>query len=370
MGIIKNIERKGKRLLIGLLTSAISTRSATREEITAVSPKRILVIRQHNQMGDMLRAVPALRAIKESYPGVEVTILTGPINRDVMLNNPYVDRVLTYNSRNPLALISLVRAMRRGRHDMVIVLHTVSFSFSSAMLGLMSGSRFRVGSTSERFGNKMSNSFYHLELPLPSEAELRGMNEAEHNLYPLRTIGIRTDDISPVLVPTKDEVGWADDFVSAHGEAESVKLVVHPGAGKAQNIWPPERFAEVVNLLAARARLAVFVVEGPRDSRPVAVFRRLCEAPHVLVAGRSVGEVAAVMLKCDLVLCNDTGIMHVSSAVGARTLAVFGPTDPVRWAPRCPNLHIARAKDGNLAQLDPAQVYEKAMSVLEVAISS
>jgi ADP-heptose:LPS heptosyltransferase len=70
------------------------------------------------------------------------------------------------------------------------------------------------------------------------------------------------------------------------------------------------------------------------------------------------------MQNSDLVLCNDTGVMHVASAAGARTLAVFGPTDPVRWAPRCPNLHIVRAKDGNLAALSATQVFEKTMSVL------
>jgi hypothetical protein len=210
MGLIKTIESKGKRLLVGVFTSVVKTRSLTREEILATPPRRILVIRQHNQMGDMLLAVPALRAIKESLPGSEVTILTAPINRAVMVNNPYIDGVFTYNSRKPFGAISLIRAIRRARYDMVIVLHTVSFSFTSAMLGLFTGARFRVGSTSEPFGNSMSNSCYHYELPLPGEAELRNMNEAEHNLYPLAALGIGTEDIAPVLVPTAAETAWAE----------------------------------------------------------------------------------------------------------------------------------------------------------------
>jgi hypothetical protein len=191
MGWIKTIETEGKRLLVEVFTSVVNTPSVRREEILATPPRRILVIRQHNQMGDMLLAVPALRAIKESIPGVEVTVLTGRINRDVMLNNPYVDRVLTYEPRNPLSWSPMIREMRRLGHDIVIVLHTVSFSFTSAMLGLISGSRWRVGSTSAPFGNRMSKAFYHLELPLPSESELANMNEAEHNLYPLGALGIR-----------------------------------------------------------------------------------------------------------------------------------------------------------------------------------
>ncbi len=365
MGVIKTIETEGKRLLVEVLTSVVNTPSATRDELLATPPKRILVIRQHNQMGDMLLAVPALRAIKESIPDVEVTLLTGRINRDVMLGNPYVDRVLTYNPRNPLSWSAMIREMRRARHDIVIVLHTVSFSFTSAMLGLISGSRWRVGSTSAPFGNKMSEAFYHFELPLPSQRELDNMNEAEHNLYPLAALGIRTDDISPLLVPTESEKRWANAFVEGNSEPGTTRLAVHPGAGKAENIWPPERFAEVVNLLADRIRLSLIVIEGPRDAEPVERFCRLASPQHTVLRGRSIGDVAAVMQGCDLVLCNDTGVMHVAGAAGARTLAVFGPTDPSRWAPRCPSLHIVRSEDGSLAGLRPTEVFERALSIME-----
>jgi heptosyltransferase-2 len=365
MGVIKTIETKGKRFLVRVFTSVVKTPSVARDELLATPPRRILVIRQHNQMGDMLLAVPALRAIRESIPGVEVTILTGDINHDVMLNNPYVDRVLTFNPRNPLSWSAMIREMRRPGHDMVIVLHTVSFSFTSAMLGLISGSRWRVGSTSAPFGNRMSEAFYHFELPLPSERELEDMNEAEHNLYPLGALGIRTDDITPLLVPTESEKEWADEFVAENAEPETIKLAVHPGAGKVENIWPPECFAEVVNLLADRIPISLVVIEGPRDAEPVSRFCRLAGTQQTVLRDRSIGDVAAVMQRCDLVLCNDTGVMHVAGAAGARTLAVFGPTDPLRWAPRCPNLQIVRAENGNLVELSPTEVVEKALSVLE-----
>jgi heptosyltransferase-2 len=364
MGVIKTIETKGKRFLVRVFTWIVRTPSVTRDELLATPPRRILVIRQHNQMGDMLLAVPALRAIKESIPGVEVTILTGQINRDVMLNNPYVDRVLTYNPRNPLSWSAMVRGMRQPRNDMVIVLHTVSFSFTSAMLGLMSGSRWRVGSTSAPFGNRMSDAFYHFELPLPSERALDAMNEAEHNLYPLGAMGIRTDNIAPLLVPTQEEREWADEFVTRNAEPATVRLAVHPGAGKVENIWPPERFAEVVNLLADRIPLSLIVIEGPRDAEPVARFCRLASPQYTVLRGRAIGDVAAVVQTCDLVLCNDTGVMHVASAAGARTLAVFGPTDPLRWAPRCQNLHIVRGENGNLAEVTSREVLERALSIL------
>ena len=364
MSRIKAIESKGRRFLTRVVTRLIKTQAVTRDEILATPPKRVLVIRQHNQMGDMLLAVPAYRALKETFPGVHVTVLTAPINRDVLFNNPYVDEVVTFNSRRPFAVIPLIRRLRRARYDMTIVLHTVSFSFTSAALGLFSGARFRIGSTSRPFGNELSGALYHFELPLPSEEELAMMNEAEHNLFPLRALGVTTEDLAPLLVPTDSQKAWAREFVDSTSNEGATNLVVHPGAGKIENIWPPQRFATTVNLLAQRMPLNVLVVQGPRDAEPVAEFSRLTDGEPVVIAKRSIGEVAAVMLESDLVLCNDTGVMHVSVAAGARTLAVFGPTDPDRWAPRSKSLHIVRGSDGNLAEITPDIVLAAALALL------
>lgn len=370
MSLIKTIERKGKRFLVRLTTSIVRTPSLTLDDVLTPPPRRILIVRQHHQMGDMLLATPAFRALKETFPDAEITVLTGGLNRDVLVNNPHVSHLLTYRIRNPFGLFPLIGQMRRARYDVVIVQHTVSFSFTSAMLGLLSGARMRVGSTSAPFGNRMSEAFYHFDLPLPDPQTLSTMNEAEHNLYPLGALGVRTDNIAPLLVPEPASKAWAERFVSGNTTSAALRLVVHPGAGKVENIWPPEKFADVVNRLARAVDVSVVVIEGPRDAAPVRRFGELIECPSVVVRGRPIGDVAAIMQACDLVLCNDTGVMHVSAAAGARTLAVFGPTDPVRWAPQCDNLHVVRSPDGSLAGIRVDEVFESALSLLQGARSA
>jgi ADP-heptose:LPS heptosyltransferase len=334
------------------------------EEILAARPRRVLVVRQQNQMGDMLLATPAYRAIKESLGSPEVGVVTARINRGVLLNHPHVDRVFTYHNRDPLGAARMIREIRRERYDLAIVLHTVSFSFTSALIGLLSGARVRVGSTSHPFGHDLGSAFYHLELPLPSKEELAIMNEAEHNLFPLRALGIDTADLSPVMAVTDESSRFARVFVERTAKPGRKRIVVHPGAGKTENVWPPERFAETVNRIAERIEADFCVVKGPRDERHVEDFRRAVKAPFTILEGRPIGDVAAVLRDADLVLCNDTGIMHVACAVGARTLAVFGPTDPVRWAPRSPSLDVIRAENGDLSRLDPGAVAERALGAI------
>jgi len=348
---------------MGLTTSLVRTPKKSREEILATPPKKIFVIRQHNQMGDMLLAVPAFRAIKETFPDAEVTVLSAPINRDVLKNNPYVDHVMTFDKLSPFGTLGLVGKARQQRFDLVIVLHTVSFSFTSGLLGLLSGACHRIGSTSAPWGHRLSTAFFHFELPLPSQQELATMNESEHNLYPLRAFGIDTDDIGPLLVPDVDNVAFAERFLRQRTRKNATVIAVHPGAGKVGNIWSTTRFGATVKLLAQSCDLDVVVIQGPRDAETVATFIADTRAGEVLKQ-RPIGDVAAVLQRVDLVLCNDTGVMHVAAAAGANTLAVFGPTDPFRWAPRRDNLHIVRSDDGSLEGITADMVAQRALALL------
>lgn len=326
--------------------------------------RKILVIRQHNQMGDMLLATPALRAIKESRPEAEVAVISSTLNRDVLENNPAITHLFTYDKRNPLSHLKLVLDLRRERYDLALVLHTVSFSFTSVLLAVLSGARLRIGSAPKNVDYDLAGSYFSLVLPLPEESELDKMNEAEHNLYPLRAVGIDTSDLSPQIVPNPENVSWAGRMEAEYWRPGEIKLVVHPGAGKTENIWPPEKFARVVNGLNEVKKVGLVVVKGPRDAASVAEFNKTCGVKGTVVEGKKIGAVAALMLRADLVLCNDTGVMHVSAAAGARTLAVFGPTDPGRWAPRTNCLNVIRAPGGRLRELGPQAVLEKALEVL------
>jgi ADP-heptose:LPS heptosyltransferase len=365
VAVIKTVERRGKRALMRAIGSFLRARPLTPEEFRRMRFRRILVIRQHNQMGDMTLAVPALRAVRESYPGATVGVVSSTLNRGVLVNSPYVDRVFTYDKRRPWSALQMIVRLRGAGPDLAVVLHTVSFSFTSLLLAVFSGARVRVGSTSRAIGDALTGSYLNLTLPLPDEDTLARLNEAEHNLFPLRAVGITTDDIAPLIVPGEASERWADLAASECWRDGTVRLAVHPGAGKAENVWPPERFAAVVDDLNARRRVSLAILEGPRDGAAVSAFRRACGVDGTVVQGRSITDVAALLQRADLVLCNDTGVMHVAAAARARVLAVFGPTDPSRWAPRCDNLRVVRAPGGKLRALSVDAVAREAAEWLE-----
>ena len=113
--------------------------------------------------------------------------------------------------------------------------------------------------------------------------------------------------------------------------------------------------------------MGLVIVEGPRDAVRVREFQSVSEAKGRVLRGRSIGDVAALMKRADLVLCNDTGVMHVAAAVGATVLAVFGPTDPHRWAPHSESLTVVRAADGDLGALSAERVLATAREMMAKA---
>ncbi len=366
MGMARKFEKSFKRLLIRALTRVRRTVKTAPGNLVKDDIKRILIVRQHHQMGDMFMALPAFRAVKESIPGVQVGVVASRLNAGVIENNPFVDFVYTFDKKNPFSHLALLRRIRSRKYDMAIALHTISFSITSSFIALLSGARLIAGSSSQKFGHNLSGALYHIELPLPDDSDLKNMNEVEHNLYPLTVLGISTDNFLPEFFPWRNDEIRAEKHMTLLRRRYERIIVVHPGAGKPENIWDPANFAAAAKSIGAGAETVVMVLPGPIDDLEIEKFTRCCTPDVTLIAGTTISEAAAFMKRADLVLCNDTGIMHLASAAGAKTLAVFGPTDPKRWVVARKNLYYVRAAGGDLDSLQPAEVAEKAAEILEL----
>ncbi|MBD3222820.1 hypothetical protein GF314_16455 [bacterium] len=324
-----------KRLITGAAARLWRRPPLTADQLRALRPERILVVRQHNQMGDMVCATPCFRAIAGAWPDAEVALVTAPVNHQVVAHNPHLDRILSFEQRlwrRPIALARFLGALRGFRPDLAIVLNSVSFSATSAYLALWSGAPLVIGGDGSPFGSRVSEAF---SLRLPTSPDL-DRHAIDHSLAPLAAVGITTDDRSTVVVPSSaqdaEAAALCDDLVG-----QGPFWALHPGAGKRQNVWPPERFATVAAAVARRG-VPVLVLHGPADGREVAALSaRLTpsagDAPVVVAPSLSVGTTAAIIARADRFLCNDTGVMHVAGALGTPTVALFGPTDPALWKP-------------------------------------
>lgn len=143
-------------------------------------------------------------------------------------------------------------------------------------------------------------------------------------------------------------------------------VALHAGSGGAAKRWPPERFAALARRLITRG-FRPLLVEGPDDAEvTAAVLAALdTETDAIRVArGLSVGALAALLRRCTAYAGNDTGVSHLAALAGVPALALFGPSDPSRWAPLGPHVRILRAPEGDMARLEPGDVWEALLGIL------
>jgi ADP-heptose:LPS heptosyltransferase len=110
-------------------------------------------------------------------------------------------------------------------------------------------------------------------------------------------------------------------------------VVIHPGSGSAHKCVAPEILASLVIALEIFGATPV-ILEGPADREPVERFLKSCVNPPIILKGLNLLTVAGVLAWARLFVGQDSGVTHMAGLIGVRTVALFGPTDPARWAPR------------------------------------
>jgi len=133
-------------------------------------------------------------------------------------------------------------------------------------------------------------------------------------------------------------------------------LAVHPGSGAARKNWPGQRFASLVNVLAAGR--SWLLVEGPADVDAAAPLARLPSVVHARELPPRV--LGAVLARAGLYVGNDSGVSHLAAAWGGPVLALFGPTYPAQWAPIGPRVTVLRAEEGTMDSLELDEVVRAA----------
>ena len=175
---------------------------------------------------------------------------------------------------------------------------------------------------------------------------------------PVRALGADPTTEPEPLVFTREEMGAAREAAPSLSRGF---LGVHPGSGSASKNWPADRFAAFAR--DHRSGRPWLLVIGPGDEETAAPLTGL---PGVVPLGPvPVRVLGALLSQAGLYVGNDSGVTHLAAAAGARTLALFGPTDPATWAPVGPHVEVARSPDETMSALDPALVDAAAERLLQ-----
>ena len=292
--------------------------------------KRILIVRT-DRIGDVLLSTPVVRAVKEFYPNSFVAVMVSPYAKEIIEGNPWADEVIIYDKdkkhRSVFASIRFARQLRRRKFDLAIILHPTN---RVNLVTYFAHIPERVG-----YNKKMG---FLLTKRIEDKKHLGEKHEMEYSLDVIRAIGIEPKE-KELFMPIKlESENWLEDMLAKNRILNQDRLIaIHPAASCPSKIWPQESFAQVADKLI-EAGYKIIVVAGPKDKKIANKVVEKISYPVLNLAGdTSVSHLASILKRCKLFISNDSGPVHIATAVGTPVISIFGRNQrglsPLRWGP-------------------------------------
>lgn len=297
--------------------------------------KNVLIVRQHNQFGDLLASVSLFRAVKETFINCKLTVITSPQNCYAVSKNKYIDEQFVFDKKklfNPDYIYRLLNLLR-GRYDLVIVPVTVAISDTSCFIGRFAHAGYRIGPGSLNGKINELSFLFHKSIDMNWDIKPE-RHVSDFGLDIVRLFGINTDNFKSEISFDKYDEKTAEEFLNSISTGDN-KLIIgfHIGAGKPPNRWPVDKFISLAELINENYNADFYLTGSSSDENELNQFCSSSKIKCNIFLNKKIPEVAALISKSSLFITNDTGVMHVAGATNTAQISLFGPTNPNNWAP-------------------------------------
>ena len=297
---------------------------------------KILVIRVDG-IGDLLNSTPAISLLRENYPSAEITVLVRPLNAPVLIGNPDVDRILVFERdgkhRGFKAQLQFYRELRREKFQLVVAMQTAMWSH---LVAFLSGTPYRLGRYQKRFKSTLTHAWR-------GRYPKGETHEVDRNLELVRLICKGEGKRKLIFHLSPDETAAAKTKLTSWGISDDTFLIgIHPGGSSFDKRWPEKQYAELADRLAHDYNATILLLHGPEEAALPQNIQNAMQSHAITYAPETIRALGAMLSCCGLVVCNDSGPMHLAAALDVPMVAIFGPTDHVAWHPLSANASIVR----------------------------
>jgi len=315
-----------------------------------IHARRILVIRL-DLIGDLVLSMTIVRTLKRSYPEAEIDLLALPASAQVVMHDPDLNDIITYDPnvwRRPKALLqaknwrnsyNLLRLLRARHYDIAVS----AFGNWAAIIAALSGTKRRVGFGRESYPGFMTDSVrgHHWR---PGDHK----HEVDYCLELAKAAGATVcpaDRISRLYVYPLAQQQLQQLLIDEGLEQEKPLIACHLSSNNGQSKrWPIPYWATLIDKLIRDLDAQVVLTGAPGDKPLIANVTRQMHQQAINLAGKtSLPQLVALLQQASLVIGGDSGPMHIAAAVGTPLIAIHGPTDPALSGPMSPTATVLRS---------------------------
>lgn len=289
---------------------------------------KILVIKP-GAIGDVLLSTPVIENLRNNFPDAEINFLTQSYCREVLMGNPFLNRVLTYDIAKGDGSLCLIKNIHNQKYNLIIDLFG---NPRTAIIVFNSDARYRVG-----FRFKWRSLAYNIKVS-PRSSEVHNV---EFNLDALRALNLEIRSQKPLFVMNAVHEEFANDFYNRNDLKDNQVIGINASGTWLTKVWYPEKFGELGKKLSSDSKILLFW-GYEKEKETAEKIKEIIGDRAILIPEVDLKYMAALIKKCTLFVTNDTGPMHISWSIGANTAAIFGPTNSHLQGPLSQNSIIIK----------------------------
>ena len=295
--------------------------------------RNILIIKP-SSLGDIVLALPALTALRKSFPDAKISWLIRPEFAALLENHPHLNEIIPFDRKflgkawfHPGAsgsLVSLIKRLRLAKFDAIIDFQGL---FRTASLAWLSGCK-------KRFGMAKAREFAHLFYTHKITQTHDCIHMVDYYLKIIQAAGASNLDVQFVLPHHPEAADSVGRLLESHGVAHDNYVVLVPGSAHKDKRWPVERFAELAEKISAQFSLPMVAVGTESEAGLIHKLQNLSKVTIENFAGRTtLSELICLLKGSRLVVSNDTGPGHIAAALSTPLVLMFSWSNPARIAP-------------------------------------
>ncbi len=301
----KLLEARFRRGFFSILSSIFKPKVVDHPNPSGM--KKTLIL-QMGKIGDLILTTPIIKVLKKHYPGVKISLLTSPTNRDLVSEDTNINNIFVYD-KNIFSMIKLMRSIRQERFD-VVVNPKDHPSLTSLFFILFSSTKYRTG-----ISNPRHNFAYNL-VNDPTNDMKSHIIERNAQVLMAFFIDPMAEDLTPYISLSRSHVNKARDFLAKYNLSKKIKICFNLSAGHPRRAWGEEKWAELGRkILEKNGRFSLFLLTTSQDkARGHRIKRLLGDRVVISYLTQDIKEAAALVEEMDFLITTDTSIVHMASS--------------------------------------------------------